>query len=121
MNGMMRVCVCAFAMIVLPSWGAQVAAQAEDGRPKRPSVHEPDDNEVAAMKADLTKMQSLLTQMQAVFALVGNPTLPANHELELNIDMWRLLIGQLQRRVKRMEEAENKTNRRDAEHTKEYQ
>jgi hypothetical protein len=42
--------------------------------------------------------------MQAVFALVGNPTSPANHELELNIDMWRTLIKQMQRHVEQMEQ-----------------
>ncbi len=58
-------------------------------RPKRMSVQEVED-ELADTKADLSKMQSLLNQMQAVFALVENPTLPANHVLELNVDMWRV-------------------------------
>jgi hypothetical protein len=49
-------------------------------------------------------MQSLLNAMQANFALVGDPTRPANHELQLNIDMWRILINHMQRRVNRMEE-----------------
>ena len=55
------------------------------------------------MKDDVANMQSLLDRMQAVFPLVGNPTSPANHELELNVDMWRILVKQMQRRVERME------------------
>ena len=47
---------------------------------------------------------ALLNQMQAVFPLVGNPTAPDNHELELNIEMWRILINQMQTRIERMEQ-----------------
>ena len=90
------------ALILLLGLCAQMSAQAQSGRPKPPSLREQAD-ELTAMKDDLAKMQSLLNQMQAVFALVGNPTSPANHELELNIDMWRILINQMQRRVDRME------------------
>jgi hypothetical protein len=86
-------------------YSVKFSAQIQTERPKRTSVQEPK-NELADMKADLAKMQSLLNQMQAVFALVGNPTSPANHELELNIDMWRILIKQMQRRVDRMERAQ---------------
>ena len=90
-------------VIALLGLCAPLAAQIETGRPERPSLRG-QANELTAMKDDLVKMQSLLNQMQAVFALVGNPTSPANHELELNIDMWRILINQMQRRVDRMEQ-----------------
>jgi hypothetical protein len=92
------------SVVLLLAQFGQISAQIQTERPKRASVQEPKD-ELTEMKADLAKMQSLLNQMQAVFSLVGNPTSPANHELELNIDMWRILINQMQRRVDHMERA----------------
>ena len=61
--------------------------------------------ELSDLKSDVAQMQALLNQMQANFSLVGNPTTPANHELELNMDMWRVLLGQMQRRISRLEQA----------------
>lgn len=60
--------------------------------------------EIAELKTDIGNMQSVLNQMQANFALVGNPTTPVNHILELNIDMWRMVTDQMQRRVRSLEE-----------------
>jgi TolA-binding protein len=60
--------------------------------------------EIAELKTDIRNMQSVVNQMQANFALVGNPTTPVNHILELNIDMWRMVLDQMQRRAKLLEE-----------------
>lgn len=92
-------------VIVLLGLPGHMSAQVQGERPKRPSLHEKEADELTNMRDDLANMQSLLNQMQAVFPLVGNPNSPANHELELNIDMWRILIKQMQRRVDRMETA----------------
>jgi hypothetical protein len=64
-------------------------------------VSEPRANqqELEAMKADLERMRSLLTQMQTNLAFVGSTTTPLNHEFELEIEMWRVLISQLERHV----------------------
>lgn len=94
----------AMLMVLLVVWAqAQSSGPVDTGRPGRPSPREQDPNELADTKADVAKMQSLLNAMQANFALVGNPTSPANHELELNMDMWRVLIDRMQRRVERLE------------------
>lgn len=105
MNGMLRFSMfLAMLVVLLAVWAqAQSSGQVDSGRPGRPSLHERDPNELAETKADVAKMQSLLNAMQANFALVGNPTSPANHELELNMDMWRVLIDHMQRRVERLQ------------------
>ena len=87
------------SMLLLPLGG-----QAQTEGPKRPSARESESAELGDLKADVAKMQALLNQMQANYGLVGNPTSPANHQLQLNIDMWRILIGQMQRRIDRMEQ-----------------
>ncbi len=83
--------------------GGLIPAQNQSGGTKLPPLCEQECDEVADMKVDLANMQSLLNQMQVVFALVGNTTAPANHELDLNMDMWRVLIQQMQRRIQPME------------------
>lgn len=94
----------AMLVVLLVVWAqTQTSGQVDTGRQGRSSLHEQDPNELADTKADVAKMQSLLNAMQANFALVGNPTSPANHELELNMDMWRVLIDRMQRRVERLE------------------
>jgi hypothetical protein len=55
------------------------------------------------MKADLQRIRSLLTQMQNNLAFVGSTTTPLNHEFQLEIEMWRLLIAQMERHVQEME------------------
>ena len=92
----------AFNLLLLLGLCGPMLAHAQAGGSKQ-SSHEQQPDELRDMKDDLVKMQSLLNQMQAVFALVGNPTSPANHELELNIDMWRVLINQMDRRVQQIE------------------
>jgi uncharacterized protein involved in exopolysaccharide biosynthesis len=59
--------------------------------------------ELEAMKADLQRMRSLLSQMQTNLAFVGSTTTPLNHEFELQIEMWRVLITQTERHVQEME------------------
>lgn len=104
MKGMTRLRIFGAVLILLLVLCSQAPGHAQTRPTANPSVHDQESAELADIKADLAKMQSLLNQMQTVFALVGNPTSPANHELELNIDMWRILVNQMKRRVDRMEQ-----------------
>ncbi|HYL16669.1 MAG TPA: hypothetical protein VEV41_26780 [Terriglobales bacterium] len=61
------------------------------------------------MKTDLQRMRALLSQMQTNLAFVGNNTSPLNHQFQLEIDMWRVLIDQMERRVLRMEQNQAKS------------
>jgi len=102
----MKTIVSILIVIVFLGFCGHTSAQVQTGPPKRPTLHAPEADELTNMKDDLAKMVALLNQMQAVFPLVGNPTSPANHELQLNIEMWRILINQMQRRVDRMEQTQ---------------
>jgi hypothetical protein len=112
MYGKMRRSISLVALTILISFSAQ--AQSPDAshvqRPAATSLREDNETELADLKSDVSSMQSLLRQMQANFALVGNVTSPVNHELELNIDMWRVLISHMQRRISRMEQERSRRN-----------
>jgi len=58
-----------------------------------------DDSSQQAMSEDLERMQMVLNQMRTNLAFVGNNTSPLNHQFELEIDMWQMLIDQMKRRV----------------------
>jgi hypothetical protein len=79
-----------------PSRGASIRAES-------PGVT--NQGEIAALQADITKMRALLNQMEATFPLVGSTTSPVNHELELNIEMWRVVLNQMDRRTQRMQKS----------------
>lgn len=51
------------------------------------------------MKADLAKMHVLLGQMQRNVAFVSSGDTPLKHQFELEIEMWQLLLRDLERKL----------------------
>ena len=65
-----------------------------------PAAHAMDPQDAQALKADLNRMRSLLQQMETNMAFVQNTQTPLKHQFELEIDMWRLQIDDMDRRVR---------------------
>ena len=84
-----------------------IQAQDSTGPSRGVSVRtaNPDQDEMAALEADMTQMRTLLNQMEATFPLVGSTTSPVNHDLQLNIEMWRVMVDQMTRRLQRMQKS----------------
>jgi len=61
-----------------------------------------------AMKADLARMRAILGQMQNNIGFVGSTTTPLNHQFSLEIEMWQVLITQMERRVETLEKAKQR-------------
>jgi C4-dicarboxylate-specific signal transduction histidine kinase len=51
------------------------------------------------VRADLAKMQVLLGQMQRNVAFVSPGDTPLKHQFELEIEMWQLLLRDLERKL----------------------
>lgn len=68
-----------------------------------PAVDVNEQDEIAALKSDLQRMRATVYQMQTNLAFVGSTTTPLYHEFELDIQMWQMIIGEMQRRVDRLE------------------
>ncbi len=62
-----------------------------------------DQAEIDALKADVQRMQVILNQMRTNLGYVSTTTQPLRHQFELEIDMWQLQIGQMERRLQRLE------------------
>ena len=56
-------------------------------------------DEAKALEADIRRMRALVDQMQANLAFVDNTQSPLKHQFQLEIDTWRTLINQMERRA----------------------
>ena len=66
------------------------------------AVHSRDSDQLEAMQADSKKMHVILNQMQTNLAFVTNTTDPLKHQFELEIEMWQILLNQMDRRIEEM-------------------
>ena len=66
------------------------------------AVRTQDSDQLEAMRADSKKMHVILNQMQTNLAFVTNTTDPLKHQFELEIEMWQILLNQMDRRIEEM-------------------
>lgn len=74
---------------------ANTANSAEGAQLRRFSSND----EAKAMEADIRRMRALVDQMQSNLAFVDNTQSPLKHQFQLEIDAWRTLISQMERRA----------------------
>jgi hypothetical protein len=89
------VMVCMVAMMAV----AQAPTQKRESRPGVSSV---DQQELQALTNDIARMQSLVHQMENNLAFVQTTQTPLKHQFELEIDMWRVELAGMERRVQRL-------------------
>ncbi|PYY00327.1 MAG: hypothetical protein DMG62_19905 [Acidobacteria bacterium] len=51
------------------------------------------------LKADVAKMRALLGQMQRNVAFVSTGDTPLKHQFELEIDMWQLVLRDMEKKL----------------------
>lgn len=56
-------------------------------------------NEAQALRDDVRKMRVLVRQMETNLAFVDSTQSPLKHQFQLDIDMWNILIDQMERRA----------------------
>ncbi|MBA3915556.1 MAG: hypothetical protein H0X25_17210 [Acidobacteriales bacterium] len=56
-------------------------------------------DELQALQADVSRMRSLILQMQNNLAFVGSTTTPLRHQFELEISLWQLELDQMERHL----------------------
>jgi len=59
-------------------------------------------SDLEAMRADSKKMHVILNQMQTNLAFVTNTNDPLKHQFELEVEMWQMLLSQMDRRIEEM-------------------
>jgi len=56
-------------------------------------------DETQALREDIKKMRALVRQMETNLAFVDTTQSPLKHQFQLEIDMWKTLIDQMERRA----------------------
>jgi len=74
--------------------------QSEDHAQPAPA----DSEDVQQLQADLQRMKVLVNQMRTNLAFVQTSQTPLKHQFELEADAWQVIVEQMERRLKRMEE-----------------
>ena len=83
-----------FGTTLLAAQNAQDASKPADTQ----TVHSTNANK-SELSADLAKMHVLLGQMQRNVAFVSSGDSPLKHQFELEIEMWQLLLRDMERKA----------------------
>ena len=70
--------------------------EAASARPSQTSVGQTD---VQALRNDLQRMKALVQQMELNLAFVDTTQSPLKHQFQLEIDMWKTVIGEMERKL----------------------
>jgi CRISPR/Cas system-associated endonuclease/helicase Cas3 len=108
----MNVSLCAaiVCMVSLTGWCAQDTSPKQ--QPHKPQAeaqthHEsdkPDRGNIEQLRADVRRLKLLLNQMRTNLAFVQTSQTPLKHQFELETDAWQVIVEQMERRLKHMEE-----------------
>jgi len=63
-----------------------------------------DSDDMEQMRADLERLKVLLNQMRTNLAFVQTSQTPLKHQFELETDAWQVIVEQMERRLKQMED-----------------
>ena len=90
-------------MIIFMMVAMMAVAQAPtEKRESRPAVTSADQQELQALTNDIARMQSLVRQMEMNLAFVQTRQTPLKHQFDLEIEMWRVVMNGMERRVQRL-------------------
>jgi hypothetical protein len=74
---------------------AATASAAENAQLRQISPRD----DAQALRDDIKKMRTLVRQMESNLAFVDTTQSPLKHQFQLDIDMWKVVIDHLERRV----------------------
>ena len=97
----MRFVVPLALFLALPSGSAPAVLLlgAEDSRAVQSPQSSTSKNDLQAVRNDLERMKALVQQMESNLAFVDTTQSPLKHQFQLEIDMWKTLIGEMERKI----------------------
>ncbi len=99
--------ICLFALFAsMASAGVDTQNQYQVETTQETSA--PRDGETADLKSDVQKMRVILNQMKSNLAFVQNTTTPLKHQFELEIEMWQVVLDEMEHRVREMEHSDGR-------------
>src|SRR3954470_2706227 len=67
----------------------------------------PESSDAQELRADIERLKVLLDQMRTNLAFVQSSQSPLKHQFELETDAWQVIVEQMDRRLKAMQERES--------------
>jgi hypothetical protein len=103
------------AVLLLGMAPAQTTSPTTNSSPARPSPAVPGSSDeanpgktagddVQQLTADVQRLKVLLNQMRTNLAFVETTQTPLKHQFALEVDAWQVVIEQMERRLRHMEE-----------------
>src|SRR5438034_644103 len=92
----------AVTVFPIPLTAAQAPNPGKSANDSTSPIPQNQNSDLEAMRADSKKMHVILNQMQTNLAFVTNTTDPLKHQFELDIEMWQILLNQMDRRIEEM-------------------
>ena len=92
-----RIAIVLFFLICLAS-ACQAKPKAAASHPQA-AAQELSADQVQGLKDDLARMKSLVQQMETNLTFVETSQSPLKHQFQLEIDMWRMMIRQMERKL----------------------
>lgn len=91
----------AIILIVLSYGVSLAAAQAvpPEAQSNPQSASRLNQQDLQALRDDVQRMKTLVQQMESNLAFVDTTQSPLKHQFELEIDMWKTVIGNMDRRL----------------------
>jgi len=71
-----------------------------------------DSDDMQQVRADLERLKVLLNQMRTNLAFVQTTQTPLKHQFELETEAWQVIVEQMERRLKQMEDRRSRESAR---------
>ena len=95
----MKTAFLAVVLIFSSALGLHAQTAAEKPHPGNPTSSEAQD-----LRADIDRLKMILNQMRNNLAFVQTSQTPLKHQFELETDAWQVIIEQMDKRLKAIEE-----------------
>ena len=63
------------------------------------AAQKPSAGDIEALRSDLQRMKSLVQRMENNLAFVDTTQSPLKYQFQLEIDMWKTVIGEMERKI----------------------
>ena len=93
-----RIAIVSVIFICLAS-SLQAKPKAAAPHPQATASQDLSADQVQGLKDDLARMKSLVQQMEINLSSVDTSQSPLKHQFQLEIDMWRMMIRQMERKL----------------------
>ena len=90
---------CVFAILLSTAVALAQSSQEPNPKPTPPVQRSSAIQQPVDLKSDLEKMRILIEQMQRNVAFVSAGDTPMKHQFQLEIEMWQLLLRDMDRKI----------------------